>query len=165
MKVNKLLTLLREHSGKELLFEYAENQFAGTNYHLTEVKNVTFETVDCGGKVNDWKETHIQLWESPTEIGKKDYITTDKAVAILDRVDGIRPLWGETEVKIEFGNKDFHTAVLSIDSVNSDTGSITIRLFTYETGCKALEACGVLVSDTQDPNLEEEACYSNTGCC
>lgn len=166
MKVNELMTLLREHSGKELLFEYAENQFAGTNYHLTEVKNVTFETVDCGGKVNDWKETHIQLWESPTEIGKKDYITTDKAVAILDRVNGIRPLWNETEVKIEFGNKDFHTAVLSIDSVNSDTRSVTIRLFTNETGCKALEACGVLVSDEQESNLEEEACCSpQSGCC
>ena len=166
MKVNELLTLLREQSGKELLFEYTENRFAGANYHLTEVKNVSFETVDCGGKVNDWKETHIQLWESPTEIGKEDYITTDKAVSILDRVNSIRPLWDETEVKIEFGNKDFHTSVLSIDSVNSDNRSVTVRLFTNETGCKALEDCGVLVSYAKESKLEEEACCSpQSGCC
>ena len=165
MNIKELLSVLRENKNKELLFEYTENRFAGTNYHLTEVKNVLFETVDCGGAINDWKETHIQLWESPTEIGKEDYITTDKAVAILDRVNGIRPLWNETDVKIEFGNKDFHTSVLSIRSVISDYGSVTIRLFADETGCKAPEACGVSVN-AQESKLKEEACCSpQSGCC
>ena len=166
MDIKELLSVLRENKNKALLFEYAENKFAGTNYHLTEVKNVIFETVDCGGAVNDWKETHIQLWESPSEIGKEYYITTDKAVAILERVHSIRPLWLETEVKVEFGNKDFHTSVLSIEDIATDTHRITIKLFPNKTVCKALEACGVLVEDTTEETNKEEACCSpQSGCC
>jgi len=165
MNVKELLAVLKENNEKALLFEYTENQFAGTNYHLTEVKNVTFETVDCGGKVNDWKETHIQLWESPNELGKEYYITTDKAMAILERVNGINPLWLETEVKVEFGNAEFHTSVLSIDSIVSDDNKLIVKLFTNETQCKALDVCGVLVEETIQPDTNEEACCSDSGCC
>jgi len=165
MDIKELLSVLRENKNKELLFEYTENKFAGTNYHLTEVKNVSFESVDCGGKVNEWKETHIQLWESPTEIGKEYYITTDKAVAILERVNSIRPLWLETEVKVEFGNTDFHTSVLSIEDIATDTNRVTIKLFPTKTECKAQETCGVLVEDTTGKTNKEEACCSDTRCC
>lgn len=163
MKTRELLNVLKENDQKALLFEYKENKFAGTNYHLTEVKNVTFETVDCGGKVNDWKESHIQLWESPTEVGKEYYITTDKALAILERVNSISPLWLETEVKVEFGNAEFHTSVLSIDSIVSDDNKMIVKLFANETQCKAQETCGVLVEETAATN--EGSCAPGSGCC
>ncbi len=167
MKVKELLSILKENKNKELLFEYSENKYAGTNYHLTEVKNVAFETVDCGGTVNDWKETHIQLWESPTEIGKDYYITTDKALAILERVNSIRSLWLETEVKVEFGNNDFHTSVLSIENMISDKKTVTVKLFTNKTECKALEAWGVSENSLTVATENEEAscCDPNGGCC
>jgi len=158
MNVKEFLSVIRENKNKELLFEYATNKFAGTNYHLTEVKNVIFETVDCGGAINDWKETHIQLWESPKEMGKDKYITTDKAVNILDRVNGIRPLWLETEMKVEFGNADFHTSIMSVSNTVSEPTKLIIQLFTDETGCKAMDVC--TVSD-----VEEETCCSESGCC
>ena len=163
MKTHEFLKVLKENDQKALLFEYQESKFAGTNYHLTEVKNVTFETVDCGGKVNDWKETHVQLWESPTEVGKEYYITTDKAVAILERVNGIRPLWLETEVKVEFGNAEFHTSVLSIDRIVSDNSKLIVKLFPNETQCKAQETCGVLVEDSVEET--SESCAPESGCC
>ncbi len=166
MKVKEILEILKENKNKELLFEYAENKFADTNYHLTEVKNVIFETVDCGGVVNDWKETHIQLWESPSEIGKEYYITTEKAVAILERVNTIRPLWLETEVKVEFGNNDFHTSVLSIEEIATDKNRVTVKLFPNKTECKAQETCRVLVEDTTEETNKEVACCSpQSGCC
>ena len=165
MKLKELLSVLQEQNKKELLFEYSKNQFAGTNYHLTEVKNVTFETVDCGGKVNDWKETHLQLWESPTEVGKENYITAEKAVTILERVNNIRPLWLETEVKVEFGNADFHMSILSIDRITSDANKVIVKLFTNETGCKAEEACCILEEDVAASAKLEETCCSNSDCC
>jgi hypothetical protein len=167
MNVKELLSILKENKNKELLFEYSENKYAGTNYHLTEVKNVAFETVDCGGTLNDWKETHIQLWESPTEIGKDYYITADKAVAILERVNSIRSLWLETEVKVEFGNNDFHTSVLSIENMISDEKTVTVKLFANKTECKALEACGVSENSLTVATENEEAscCDPNGGCC
>ena len=163
MKTQEFLNLIKENDQKSLIFEYQENKFAGTNYHLTEVKNVTFETVDCGGKVNDWKETHIQLWESPTEVGKEYYITTDKALAILDRVNSIRPLSLETEVKVEFGNDEFHTSILSIDSIVADDQKVLVKLFADKTQCKAQELCGVLVEETAEET--SGSCAPGSGCC
>ena len=163
MKTQEFLNELKENNQKALLFEYQENKFAGTNYHLTEVKNVTFESVDCGGKLNDWKESHIQLWESPTEVGKEYYITTNKALAILERVNDIKPLWLETEVKVEFGNAEFHTSVLSIDSIISDDNKMIIKLFENKTQCKAQEICGVSAEDTVEEPLG--SCAPGSGCC
>jgi len=159
MKTKEFISILKENKNKALLFEYAENQFAGTNYHLTEVKNVTFETVDCGGNTNDWKETHIQVWESPSEVGKEYYLTVDKAMAILERVDSINSLWLETEVKVEFGNTDFHTSILSVSETVSESNKLIVKLFANETGCKAPDICGV------PETKEEEACCSGSGCC
>jgi len=165
MKVKEFISILKENKNKSLLFEYAENKFADTNYHLTEVKNVAFETVDCGGNTNDWKETHIQVWESPSEVGKEYYLTVDKAIKILDRVDGIKPLWLETEAKIEFGNASFHTSVLSIKKIAVSSDNLIVKLFANETGCKAQEECGVLVEETLGGGSEEEPCCSGSGCC
>ncbi len=159
MKIKDLISVLKQNRNKALLFEYAENKVAGTNYHLTEVKNVAFETVDCGGNTNDWKETHFQLWESPKEIGKEDYMTVDKVIDILERVDSIRPLWLETEVKVEFGNENFHTSILSTENTVSESDKLIVKLFTTETGCKASDICGV------PETKEEEACCSESGCC
>ena len=124
------------------------------------MKNVNFETVDCGGKTNDWKETHIQIWESPQEMDKAYYLTVDKAIAILERVDGIRPLWMETEVLIEFGNANFHTSILSIAEIVSKSEQLIIGLFPTETGCKAHASCGI-----ETEQVKEEACCSDTSCC
>ena len=159
MNVQEILTTLKENRNKALLFEYTANKVAGTNYHLTEIKNVTFETVDCGGNTNDWKETHFQLWESPKEIGKEEYMTVDKVIDIIERVHSIRPLWLETEVKVEFGNEDFHTSILSIADTDSQTDKLIIKLHTTETGCKASD-----VSDVPK-EVEEESCCSGTSCC
>ncbi len=159
MNVKEILTILKDNRNKVLLFEYAANKIAGTNYHLTEIKNVAFETVDCGGNTNDWKETHFQLWESPKEIGEEDYMTVDKVIDIIERVHSIRPLWLETEVKVEFGNEDFHTSILSIADTDSQTDKLIVRLHTIETGCKAPDICGV------PEELEEESCCSDTTSC
>ena len=166
MKVKELLEELRENQNKALLFEYKQGSYAGTNYHITEVKNVDVKSVDCGGRSNQWKETIIQLWESPSEKGKKDYMTVEKALAIFDRVNSINPLWLETEAKIEYSNAEFHTAILDIHNISVTSSKVIIHLFVTETLCKALETCGVLVEEISENNTKEEACCSpQSGCC
>lgn len=159
MKLNQFIELLRTNKEKSLLFEYQEGRYAGANYHITEVKNVAVNSVDCGGKTNVWKETVIQLWESPAELNKKDYMTVEKAVAILDKVDNIHPLWLHTDVKIEYGNADFHTAVLEIYNLNITSDSLIVQLFVPGTLCKASMVCGVKEKE------QETACCSASACC
>ena len=74
MKTQEFLNVLKENKSKALLFEYQENKFVDTNYHITEVKNTAIHSVDCGGRADQWNETVIQLWESPKEKGKIERI-------------------------------------------------------------------------------------------
>jgi len=74
MKTNEFLSLLKEHADKSLLFEYKSGHFVGANYHITEVKNISIESVDCGAGTDFWKETIIQLWESPKENDTLEYM-------------------------------------------------------------------------------------------
>lgn len=107
MNTQTFLNNLSTNKNKELIFEYASGKFVGANYHITEVKNTTYDTVDCGGSTNYWQETIVQLWENPKEIGKRSFMKASKALEIFNRVDQIKPLLKETTIKIEYGNEPF----------------------------------------------------------
>ena len=143
MKVSEFIKVLEENKNKELLFAYTQDKLVGANYHLTEVKNVQFDTTDCGGKTNFWEETHFQLWENPTELGKRTYMITDKILSILKRVDAIKPLKSGTDVKFEYGNEDFTTAVMPINDIEFRESSVLVSLFAETTQCKANDVCGI----------------------
>lgn len=163
MKIQTFLNTLKRNLNKELLFEYAPDTFVNANYHITEIKNTTIESVDCGGKTNLWKETIVQLWESPLEVGKRTFMTASKAIEIFERVNTIKPLQLNTEIKIEYGNKLFHTANLLIHTMVENDKSIIVKLHEDSTQCKASIACCTAEKEV----IESEACCSpsKSNCC
>lgn len=141
MITKKFLDTLKNNLNKELLFEYAPDKFVNANYHITEIKNLSIDTVDCGGRTNQWEETIVQIWENPLEKGKRTYMKTSKAVEIFDRVNSIKPLLTDAEIKIEFGNKTFHTANLIVHTIAENNQSIIVKLHPDATQCKANNIC------------------------
>ncbi|MEK6152374.1 DUF6428 family protein [Flavobacteriaceae bacterium 3-367] len=160
MQTKEFLSLLKEHPNKSLLFEYRDGHTVGANYHITEVKNITVDSVDCGAGTDFWKETVIQLWESPTERDKKDYMSAYKALGILKKVNGIKPLNQDTELKFEYSNAHFHTAQLFVNDIQVAPDRLLLKLGVEKTDCKAKETCGVAVGAT-----EEACCDPASGCC
>lgn len=163
MKTSELLSLLRQHQEKSLLFEYTNGKFVGANYHITEVKNITVDSVDCGARTDFWKETVVQLWESPEEKGKRDYMTVDKALSILNRVDGIKPMVKDAEIKFEYSNEDFHTAQLFVDDYLLENQSLIIKLSVEKTNCKAQEVCGTIPKTNERKAVA--CCEPESNCC
>ncbi len=163
MKTQELFDVLRVHQSKALVFEYTPNKFVGANYHITEVKHTTIDSVDCGGKTNDWKETIIQLWESPSELGKRDYMKVDKAISILERVGSMKPFTLDAEVKFEYSNDTFNTAQLFVNDFDIQGDNLIIKLVVEKTDCKAKSTCGV--QEEVAAYAEEEPCCSPTGNC
>ena len=162
MKTKEFLSLLRENGNKELVFDYNRGALVGANYHLTEVKNISVDSVDCGAGTDFWKETIVQLWESPSELDKTEYMSVAKALQILNRVNGIKPMDLEAEVKIEYGNASFHTAQLFIDTFEIFKDRLLVKLAVEKTDCKAREECVVAVEiDTE----KEAVCTPGGGCC
>ena len=163
MKTQKLLELLKENQNKELVFEYREDEFVGANYHITEVKNTIIKSVDCGARSDAWNETIIQLWESPKEIGKRNFMEAGKALSIFEKVDKIYEMDRESEIKFEYSNDNFHKANLEINNVELTSEKLIIKLFVPQTDCKAK---GLNIKTKKElATAEEVACCSGSGCC
>jgi len=141
MTTQELFNILKQNQDKALMFEYAPNQFVGANYHITEVKHVTIDSVDCGSGTDFWKETIIQIWESPDEIGKRDFMSVYKALSILKKVGKMKPYSLETEVKFEYSNETFHTAQLFVNGFEINGQNLIIKLGVEKTNCKAKDTC------------------------
>lgn len=164
MKTQELLSLFEEHKNQFLYFEYQPNAFVGSNYHITEVKHVKIDSVDCGSQSDSWNETIIQLWESPIESTSKNPMNAYKALKILTKVAEQKPYDLNSEVKFEYGNSKFHTAHLFVNDFVIQDNKLILKLAHTKTDCKAKELCGI-----PDPIVavaEATACCSpETGCC
>jgi hypothetical protein len=161
MKTAEFLQLLNNHKNKSLLFEYQPGNFVSANYHITEIKNITVDSVDCGAGVDFWKETIVQLYESPEEIDKTEFMTAEKALAILNRVNGIKSMVKDAELKLEYSNANFHTAQLFVEDYTWNDEKIIFKLSVKKTDCKAKETCGVPV----EAEISSKSCAPGSGCC
>jgi len=164
MKAKEFFEILEEHKDKSLLFEYAKNLLVGANYHITEVKHIAINSVDCGANTDNWNETLIQLWESPTELGKTKFMTVFKALAILKKVGGIKSYDLDSEIKFEYGNATFHTTQLFVNNFEILNNNIIFKLAVEKTDCKAKEACGIDI-EADDSKNSTSQCTPGGGCC
>tara|TARA_R110002072_G_scaffold7503_2_gene40571 strand:- start:321454 stop:321945 length:492 start_codon:yes stop_codon:yes gene_type:complete len=163
MKTIEFFEKLQPHADKALLFEYSPNKLVGANYHITEVKHVKIDSVDCGAGQDAWNETVVQLWESPSEAGKTEYMPVYKALAILNKVGRMRPYDMNAEIKFEYSNASFHTAQLYISELSVKGNQLVVSLSIQKTDCKAKELCGI-----PEPTLETSTsnyCSPESGCC
>jgi len=162
MNTKQFLALLYEHQDKALLFEYAPNKRVGPNYHITEVKHITVDSVDCGAQTDAWKETVIQLWESPLDILNTKYMSAYKALAILNKVGTLKPYQLEAEVKFEYSNATFNTAQLFVNDFIIQDQNLVFRLGVKKTACKASDVCGIVEHINEKVT---SCCTPESGCC
>ncbi len=160
MRTQEFLNLMNEHQEKHLLFEYVPNRFVKPNYHITEVKHLKIDSVDCGARTDSWNETIVQLWESPKEKHKKEYMTVSKANAIFNKVAGMKPFDLDSEIKIEYSNALFHTAQLFVNDFEIDNDKLIFQLAIKKTDCKAKDVCEV-----DEQVMEASCCEPSSGCC
>ena len=156
MKTNEFLDLLAQNPEKPLLFEYETGQFVPEAYHITEIKNVSIESVDCGGKPHSEKQTIVQLWHNGIEIGS--YMEAKKAKKIFDVVDKVKPLTMDTEIYFEYGNKEVRTSNFKVQNVVNQEDKITFKLFVEPTACKPILNLNVL-------EQAGACCGTSSGCC
>ena len=156
MKTSEFLALLEQNPEKPLLFEYETGQFVPKAYHITEIKNVSIESVDCGGRPHSEKQTIVQLWHNGIEIGS--YMEAKKAKKIFDIVEKVKPLVQETEIYFEYGNKTMRTSNFKVQDVVNQDDKITFKLFVEPTACKPILELNIL-------EKVSACCGTSSGCC
>lgn len=165
MKTHEFFTLLEHYKDKALVFEYEPNAFVGANYHITEIKHVVIDTVDCGSQTDNWNETLIQLWESPNEKDKTAFMTVFKALGILKKVGKIKSYDFDAELKFEYSNEHFHTAQLFVNDFELKGNQLILKLAIKKTDCKAKTVCGVQDVEKQVEVTTEPCCAPDGNCC
>ena len=99
------------------------------------MKAAHFDTVDCGGQVNQWEETIIRLWVP--EEADAHYMTAKKFLRIFDEVRGLIPLQLDTEIRVEYGDDNFFPSTYHVSSVSESFDAIRVALQPPATTCKA----------------------------
>jgi len=162
MKTAEFFELLENNKDKSLTFSYAPSKWVGANYHITEVKHVKIDSVDCGSGTDQWNETIVQLWESPSEMDKTEFMSVYKALGILKKVHKMKPFDMAAELKLEYSNANFHTAQLFVNEHESTASQLRFYLAVEKTDCKAKETCGI-----PEPAIEvaSSCCTPGSGCC
>lgn len=103
-RTDSLIEGLRIQARLPLEFWLNGEPLIGPGYHVTEVKAVTIEAMDCGGKAASWRETVIQLMDGSSGDAAGGFMQGDKFLAIYDRVTNRISVRAEAEVRFEYGN-------------------------------------------------------------
>ena len=160
MTTKEFISALRVAPDNELMFVDLEGHAVHTGYHLTELKAASLETVDCGGKTDRWQETIVQLWvpENPDD----DYMRASKFLKIFDKVRGMIALDVDSEIRVEYGDRNFFPSTYHVRAVTSDDATTRVFLEPPRATCKARDrrmvAAAESSSESDSCSLAAQAC-------
>ena len=159
MDTQTFLATLELYSERPLVFDLGDAHVPG-GYHVTEIKAVSTQAMDCGGRADAWRETVVQLW-APERLEKRS-MNVGKFLAIYGRVAAHIPIEAEAELRVEYG-------ALGAPAVSYLVGGIevreevVVRLRPPAVTCKAAERS---LSDSKDIpmlNTSPSCCTPATG--
>lgn len=157
MKTNEFIAKLRAAPENRLFFIDQDGSAIHAGYHLTELKAASFQTVDCGGQLNNWTETIVQLWV-PSD-AHDDYMTTAKFLQIFDKVRGMIPLDLAAEIRVEYGDENFFPSTYHVHSITHTEGATHVLLVPPATTCKARDRRATALTP------ESQSCCAKAGSC
>jgi hypothetical protein len=135
MKTSEFVNLLEENTTLGLAFEVEKGNFVAPTFHITEIKNASIESVDCGGNPDSYKQTIVQLMVNPSEELRKPW-SGQKALSIFQVVDQKVPINKDAEIFFEYGDQKIRTSHFSVEDVDISNGQINIQLYAKPTVCK-----------------------------
>src|SRR4051812_36555211 len=118
MKTSAFLTALRANPDLPLVFQ-AGSETAAPGYHLTEVKRVGYETMDCGAMTHRWSESQFEIWAPSTNAAApgRSHMPAGKFLRIIDRVAAGVALDGDATARIHASFQGQPAALYDIDGL------------------------------------------------
>jgi hypothetical protein len=120
---------------QRLIFQLNQSPLVAPGYHLTEVKAVSYDTMDCGGVADRWQETVIQLW-NPGDEPTREYMTVRKFLAIYDRVATHVPISDKAELRFDYGDFGQPACSYHVQNIETEGELILVHLRAPVVTCK-----------------------------
>ena len=125
------------HPDAPLIFNLESSPLVGAGYHVTEVKAVLIEAMDCGGQADTWRETVVQLSDGSTEESARGFMTVQKFLSIYGKAAAAVPVRGASELRFEYGNSERPAIQYFISGVTLESAGLTVNLTAPGVTCKA----------------------------
>lgn len=132
-----VVTQLEASHAKPLRFTISGQQLVPNDFHVTEVKKVSVESLDCGGGASAWQELVIQLW-SPRGDNTPEAMTAEKFSQILTKAGALHLLGGE-RVRFEYGSSGMPAVQYELGSLSEVGNTLDIDLIPPHVACKPAE--------------------------
>lgn len=165
----EFLDALRVQPQRPLEFWLHGERLVGAGYHLTEISAVSTEAVDCGGRVDRWRETVFQVMDGTPEEAERGFMTTRKALAIYDRVAGKITLDTSAPVRFEYGDLARPAVRYGVERLELSGERLTVHLSLPGVQCKAGDVCGLpaglVTAGGELAVLDGGTCEPGGGCC
>lgn len=172
-RTQAFLDALHPHKNKALVFRLNGETLVQAGYHVTEVKAVTVEAMDCGGRADSWRETVVQLWNGGGE-EERGFMTVEKFLDIYGKVAGRVPVRGEAELRFEYGDARNPTIQYKVGGLEAHADRLLVNLAYPAVSCKPNDerlaggqsaCCGPAASPAQLGSLEEIPVAGQENCC
>jgi hypothetical protein len=134
MDTQSFLEALRPHAEWALVFQM-EGRRVAPGYHVTEVKAVTVQAMDCGGRGSAWNETVIQLW-APRTGPDETHMPVRKFLGIYERVAKSVPVDGAALLRVEYGDVGAPAIQYLVAGVEAEGNTLVVRLTAPGVACK-----------------------------
>ncbi|MFC6616952.1 DUF6428 family protein [Deinococcus radiophilus] len=163
----EFLAALQVQPQRPLEFWLHGERLVGAGYHLTEIGAVSVEAVDCGGTVNRWRETVFQLMDGTPEEAQRGWMTTRKALAIIERVTAKITLDLSAPARFEYGSLTRPALRYGVERLELGPERLTVHLSLPGVQCKAGDVCGLPAGlVVADSGLTVAgSCEQGGGCC
>ncbi len=128
---------LETSSTKPLKFIAEGRQLVPNDFHVTEIKRVSVESLDCGGGSRAWQELVIQLW-SPRGDDTPQAMTAGKFAKILAKADALPLLDGE-HVRFEYAPLGQPAVQYTLSGLSATGETLEVELTPPHVACKPIE--------------------------
>ena len=163
MNTQTFLDELREMKpDSSLIFNYGDKTVS-PGYHVTEIMNTLYESVDCGGQANTWRETVVQL-QGPRADDAPAFMTVGKFLSIYGRVTQSLTIQEEAELRLEYGDLATPALRYHVTALEAQGDAVTVSLTPPGVTCKA-RGRAQTGSIEADVALLEVVASGRTTCC
>jgi hypothetical protein len=147
-----LLAELAPHAERRLVFAY-DGRETQAGYHVTEIKDGRFASIDCGAEPDSWRETVVQLWDIPAEPGRPP-MSVGKFLAIMRKVAEQVELAGDAKLRFEVSDGVRAMQIFVPVGCHVDGDTVRVALGPQPASCKPRDRLW----------LELENAKTSTGC-
>ena len=135
MMTNEFLQLLAHTKDKILAFQVMDHQIP-SNYHISEIKQTSIKSADCGHKEHQWKETSLHLFIPESDKINRPKMTSTKLLKIFN---GLEYIDLDSKIKIEYANSPKSAiSIYQIYQTSVNEKQILVELEAVQSECKPL---------------------------